>query len=218
MIDACNSCYDCKVLFQSLASDGRTTPNSKPFSPLFSLNDVNIDSEGDAQATQKGTWGVLIWKCFTGLSFFFFFFLRVSLVVSLWGSDGFFASHRDREIKVSLCLNQAARKTNPPVTFTFYITATFTGYKFLFDTISASFANFDLFSFFFLPFSLNALQIWWCHRRHFFLKLWRSTTFLTSLGKHTHTHKHTLTTRLLALFSIAFFNLCFWRQNANYKC
>lgn len=29
--DACNSCYDCKVLFQSLASDRRTTPSPDLF-------------------------------------------------------------------------------------------------------------------------------------------------------------------------------------------
>lgn len=40
--------------------------------------------------------------------------------------------------------------------------------------------------FFPIFFFLNALQIWRCHRRHFFLKLWRSTTSLTSLGKLAH--------------------------------
>lgn len=185
-------CYSCAVwmMLATLDMTARSCfnqwrqPDARHQLKLLHLllpNNVNIELQSEALRTYF-LWGggfnlkVLRW------------IWRISLVVSLWGSDGqtdFFAfttnwrlKKKKRKKKSFLLLFWVVRKGDPPMTLPSYINATFTGYRVIWYSVWI-FTDLELFLF-----SLNALQIWWCHRGHFFLKLWRSTTFLTSLGEH----------------------------------
>ena len=165
--DALNSCWAWELLFRSLASDGRTTRTRTffflPLSPPFPTEQreccFRIATSGTFNLkAPHGTW-------------------RISLVVSLWGSDGFFPLRRDRRIKTRFTWFKAARERLAPTT------STSSRRPRVHRTPDQSVKCPVFHDFGFFLSSLNALQIWWCHRRHFFLKLWRSATFLTSLGE-----------------------------------
>lgn len=122
-------CYSCAVwvMLATLVMTARSCFNHwrqtdarhqlKPFHLL--LNNVNIDWKARTCRATNGSFNL---KVLHGT-------LTVSLVVSLWGSDGFFRFYHDWDIQLFLLLYFVARKSDKPMTFTSNNIATFTGYK-----------------------------------------------------------------------------------------
>lgn len=138
VIDACNSCYDCKVLFQSLASDRRTTP-TQTLSPSPERRKYWFERRGITEQLL----GVLIWKCFTGP--------EGILIVSLWGSDGFFRIYRDRKKIIFLSYFRWFVKETP--LWSVFITVVLHLLDTLFDTVC-------IFSFLFFATSTFSSFLW----------------------------------------------------------
>lgn len=185
-------CYSCAVwmMLATLDMTARSCfnqwrqPDARHQLKLLHLllpNNVNIELQSEALRTYF-LWGeVLIWKCFAGFEEYpsscHFEGPTDRRIFSLLPRIGDLKKKK-RKKKSFLLLFWVVRKGDPPMTLPSYINATFTGYRVIWYSVWI-FTDLELFLF-----SLNALQIWWCHRGHFFLKLWRSTTFLTSLGEH----------------------------------